>query len=68
MTDKEFANYLGKILLNCGEDCCSMCSHLKYGELCENQKRSEKLGVPLDDDICIEGMRLYAERHAEEKK
>ena len=62
MTDKEFITYIGKILLYSGEDCCSICGYCKMDELCDNQKRSEKLGAPPDDDICLEGMRKYAER------
>lgn len=38
MTDKEFITYIGKILLNSGEDCCSICTYLRNGELCDNQK------------------------------
>lgn len=62
MTDKEFITYIGKILLYSGEDCCSICTFIRDGELCDNQKRSEKLGIPPDDEVCIEGMRKYAER------
>ena len=63
MTDKEFISYIGKLLLYSGEDCCSF--SLKR-RLCDNQKKAEKLGAPPDDDICIEGMRKYAERFERE--
>lgn len=61
MTDKEFITYIGKILLNSGEDCCSKCLYCRSDELCDNQKQANAGGV-LNDDICLEGMRKYAER------
>lgn len=62
MTDKEFITYISKILLNSGEDCCSICLYCGGDELCDNQKACERPGDPPNDDICIEGMRRYAER------
>lgn len=67
MTDKEFIKYIGKILLYSGEDCCSKCSFSLKRRLCDNQKKAEKLGTPPDDDICIEGMRKYAEEMEKEE-
>ena len=67
MTDKEFITYIGKLLLNSGEDCCSKCSFSLKRRLCDNQKKAEKLGAPPDDDICIEGMRKYAEEMEKEE-
>lgn len=62
MTDKEFITYIGKILLNSGEDCCSICEYCKMDELCDNQKQANAGGGVFNDDICLEGMRLYAEQ------
>ena len=63
MTDKEFITYIGKLLLNSGEDCCSICTYLRNGELCDNQKQANAGGGGvLNDDICLEGMRKYAEK------
>ena len=67
MTDKEFITYIGKMLLYSGEDCCSKCAFSSKRRLCDNQKKAEKLGTPPDDDICIEGMRKYAEKMEKEE-
>ena len=61
MTDEEFITYIGKMLLNSGEDCCSKCSFSLKRRLCDNQKQANAGGV-LNDDICLEGMRKYAEK------
>ena len=67
MTDKEFIMYIGKILLNSGEDCCSMCEYCKIDELCDNQKQANAWGGVLNDDICLGGMRKYAEEREKEE-
>ena len=61
MTDKEFITYIGKLLLNSGEDCCSKCSFSLKRRLCDNQKQANA-GRLLNYDICLEGMRKYAEK------
>ena len=58
MTDQEFIKYLGVKLLNSGEDCCSYCI---YGgrtlEVCDNLQNNDRP----DDNVCLEGLRKYAE-------
>lgn len=52
----EFERYLGKLLLNSGEDCCSRCVFSPprgVDDVCENSKNSSGL----DDEVCLEGMR-----------
>lgn len=40
---------------------CSKCSFSLKRRLCDNQKKQTRGGA-LNDDICLEGMRKYAER------
>lgn len=62
MTDKEFISYIGKLLLYSGEDCCSKCAFSPKRRLCDNQKQANAGGGVLNDNICLEGMRKYAEK------
>lgn len=57
MTDAEFIKYLGTKLLNSGEDCCSICARKPEGEICDNNP-----GGDLDDNICIAGLREFADK------
>ena len=43
------------------------CAFSPKRRLCDNQKKKKKLGTPPDDDICIEGMRKYAEEMEKEE-
>ncbi|MCM1306481.1 MAG: hypothetical protein NC037_01020 [Bacteroides sp.] len=61
-SDSKFIEYLGKLLLNSGVDCCSVCAYSSMTELCENSKQNEKL----DDAICIAGLREFSERNEED--
>ena len=64
MTDLE--KYLSKWLLNSGEDCCSRCSFRPTtddGALCDNLKNQDGL----DDDVCLNGLKEYVEKHAGQK-
>lgn len=64
MTDLAFAKYLSAKLLNSGEDCCSMCALNKRDDVCDNHKHAEETDSKLDDDVCLVGLRCYAEEHA----
>lgn len=61
MTDKDFINYLAMKLLNSSEDCCSVCAYSPTDDVCDNHKAHPdgKLG----DEICIAGLRAFAERN-----
>ena len=67
MTDKDFIKYLGRLLFDCGEDACSICKYNPLDGVCDNMETSLKKEVALNDDICLEGMRLYAEQQTERK-
>lgn len=62
MTDLEYARYLSVLLLNSGEDCCSLCDFNRKDDICDNHKKREELNCPLDDDLCFVGMKRYAEK------
>lgn len=68
MTDLDFARYLAAKLLNSGEDCCSMCALNKRDDVCDNHKHAEETDSKLDDDVCLVGLRCYAEEQANEQK
>lgn len=57
MTDKEFITYLGVKLLNSSEDCCSICAYCPREGNCANCDNK----IP-DDNICIDGIRKFAEK------
>lgn len=61
MTDKEFAQYLATLALNNGVDCCSICANCPKDEVCPNCEI-------MDDSVCCQGMRDYAEKNREERK
>lgn len=63
MTDLDFSKYLANILLNSGEDCCSICANNDWKDICDNLKRVEETGEPLDNDVCYCGLKRYAEEH-----
>lgn len=63
MTDLDFSKYLANILLNSGEDCCSICANNDWKDICDNQKHSELTGAPIDNDVCYCGLKRYAEEH-----
>lgn len=59
----KFERYIGKWLLQSGEDCCSRCSFRPTtddGALCDNLKNPDGL----DDDVCLEGLRRSMLEHA----
>lgn len=58
MTDKEFINYLTKMLLNSGHDCCSICAYCPDNDVCDNAKENEKP----NDEVCTAGVREYAQK------
>ena len=56
MDDKDFIKYLCVKLLNSGEDCCSICANNPKRGFCKNSLRKKP-----DDNMCIEGLRKFAE-------
>jgi recombinational DNA repair protein RecR len=57
MTGKDFITYLGKKLLYSSVDCCSICANNPQKGYCKNCE-----GETPDDEVCIEGMREFAEK------
>ena len=64
MTCKDFIKYLAAKLLRSGEDCCSVCAYSPADDVCDNYKAHPD--GKLDDEICIAGLRAFAE--SKEKK
>lgn len=62
----DFEKYLGKWLLQSGEDCCARCAYcfpVGVDNICDNLKREEGL----DDEVCLKGLKEYAKKHAGQK-
>lgn len=57
MTGKDFITYLGKKLLYSSVECCSICANNPQKGYCKNCE-----GETPDDEVCIEGMREFAEK------
>lgn len=59
MNCKDFIKYLAAKLLRSGEDCCSICAYSPPDDACDNYKAHPD--GKLDDEICIAGLRAFAE-------
>ena len=57
-----FEKYLGTLLLNSGEDCCSKCAYsppTNIDDVCDNAKSE----TGCNDEVCLRGLKDYAEEH-----